>query len=421
MSPRLDQMSNAGDGAPAVFAGPLSPLASTRFALSLGVLSFAFAAGALMIWVAASLDTAPFHFDLVEKLVELPIPQLFAAVGLFIAIRLKGHPVGAALIIASLGYSGFTFLGAYAEYALSPGGPDLPGATLAATLYSMLWVVMLGGMTLLLLLFPGGLFPSTRWSHIATATWLFALLYFAVYPFLPVDLNPPFAHLQSPFAIDALRPFAWLPWVLPTPTELLTAAASLNLLLRFWRSRGVERQQFRLLGIAGIATVITTLLSATPLSVTAYGLQLLSFALIPIAVGVAILRYDLYGIDRVINRALVYAVLTLGLGALYFGLVIGLQRLLEQFSGGSDLAIIATTLAVAALFLPARRRVQRVVDRRFNRRAYDAERTIEAFNARLRESIELDALRAELLTVVDETMQPSGVAVWLRSDRRFAR
>jgi len=136
--------------------------------------------------------------------------------------------------------------------------------------------------------------------------------------------------------------------------------------------------------------------------------------LLPLAIGVAILRHQLYDIDRILNRTLVYALLTATLGAMYLGVVVGLQAVLSSVAGGSDLAIVITTLLVAALFLPVRRRVQEIVDRRFNRRTYDAARTIDAFSARLRQQIDLDTLRYELLAVTEETMQPSRASVWLR-------
>jgi hypothetical protein len=142
--------------------------------------------------------------------------------------------------------------------------------------------------------------------------------------------------------------------------------------------------------------------------------SLLVVCLFPIAAGIAILRHQLYDIDRILNRTLVYAVLTASLGALYAGAVIGLQEVLRPLSGGSDVAIVLTTLVVAALFLPARRVVQTAVDRRFNRRAYDAARTIEAFSARLREQIDLDTLTREMRDIVIETMAPSRISIQLR-------
>jgi hypothetical protein len=382
---------------------------------TLAAVSLALGIGATAILVASYVDAAPFHFPMEERGPDFAVAPLFWATGLFVAIKRQGHPVGLALLIASFGYNGVSFCQAYAEYAFSRGGPDLAGSGLAATAASNLWIFLVGGIFLLLLLFPSGRFPSRRWQVLAIACLGLAASVLFTYPFLPVDLNEPFEELQSPLAIEGLKAFTWLPFVQVLPLEAAAAGASVNLLLRFRRSRGVERAQFRWLGFAGLAVVLTTLSTATPLSLATYGLQLAAFAGLPISVGIAIMRYRLYDIDRIINRTLVYSLLTAGLGALYFGLVVGLQRALEPLSGGSDLAIVITTLVVAALFLPARTRVQRAVDRRFNRHAYDSQRTIEAFSARLREQIDLDTLRYELLAVVDETMQPASTSLWLRA------
>jgi uncharacterized protein (DUF697 family) len=176
---------------------------------------------------------------------------------------------------------------------------------------------------------------------------------------------------------------------------------------------GPESEQLKWFTFAG-AVVIFFLATGSFLAWEgALGTALL-IALFPISAGIAILRYRLYDIDRIINRTLVYGLLTVLLGAVYVAGVFGLGQLLNPITGESALAVAASTLAVAALFQPARRRIQAVVDRRFNRRKYNAAKTVEAFSAHLRDEVDLDALSAELLAVVDQTMQPTTASLWLR-------
>jgi hypothetical protein len=206
---------------------------------------------------------------------------------------------------------------------------------------------------------------------------------------------------------------------------VVLAASLAALVVRFRRSRGIERQQMKWLAFAGSIPVGAFTLSFLLSTASVEGLLInvvfvtgfAALTLIPVAVAIAILRYRLYEIDRVISRTLVYAALTVILGAAYAGLVLAGQAVFSSFAGGSNLAIAVSTLVVAALFLPLRSRVQRVVDRRFNRRRYDAQRTLEAFGARLREEIDLDALTSDLRRAVQETMQPARSSVWLREAR----
>jgi hypothetical protein len=185
---------------------------------------------------------------------------------------------------------------------------------------------------------------------------------------------------------------------------------------------GIERQQLKWLVYAAAMTLLV-IIATQGFQRWQLGAILLFpvLASVPAAAGIAILRYRLYDIDRIINRTLVYGLLTVLLGAVYVGGVFTLGRLLNPITGESSLAVAASTLAVAALFQPARRRLQAVVDRRFNRRRYDAARTVETFSARLRDEIDLNTLSAELLAVVDQTMQPTGVSIWLQPSAETPR
>jgi hypothetical protein len=201
----------------------------------------------------------------------------------------------------------------------------------------------------------------------------------------------------------------------------LLLASALSIVLRFRRSRGVERLQLKWIAFAVATTaVLWTVSDLVPAGWAANlisGAGIVALCSVPVSIGVAVLRYRLYDIDRVISKTLVYGALTAILGAAYVGLVLVCQAVFSSFAGGSDLAIAASTLVVAASFFPVRARVQRVVDRRFYRRRYDAQRTLEAFGGRLREQVELDGLRTDLEDVVAETMQPAHVAIWLREGR----
>jgi hypothetical protein len=203
---------------------------------------------------------------------------------------------------------------------------------------------------------------------------------------------------------------------------LLFGLSLASVVTRFRRSRGIERQQLTWLALAGGVAIVGLLVGimlegrGTWVSDVFIGVAFAGFLLMPVAVAVAILRYRLYEIDRVVSRTLVYASLTVVLGVAYVGLVLAGQWLFSSFAGGSNLAIAVSTLVVAALFLPARSRVQRFVDRRFYRRRYDAQQTLEAFGARLRDRVELQTLGDDLGAVVEETMRPTHVSLWLRHE-----
>jgi len=260
-------------------------------------------------------------------------------------------------------------------------------------------------------LFPTGRSLSPRWRPV---TWL-AVGLTAAYtgagalaPSLQLPTGRTVANPIGVAGIDQDR--GLLGAVLSGLVLVVLAAAILSLVVRFRRSRGVERQQLKWFTYAG-ALVLLAPLSNALIGNVSYVLVLA----LPVAVGVAVLRYRLYDIDRLINRTVVYGLLTALLGGVYAGVVL----VLGQVFGGvgrdpPSWAVAGATLAVAALFQPARRRIQAVVDRRFNRRRYDAAKTIQAFATRLRDQVDLDTLTGELLAVVDLTMQPTQVSVWLR-------
>jgi hypothetical protein len=201
--------------------------------------------------------------------------------------------------------------------------------------------------------------------------------------------------------------------VLTSLALLSLIAAVVSLVLRFWRSQDVERQQLKWFTYAGALVLL-----APVMPILVPSLENAPYVVVialPVAVGIAILRYRLYDIDRLINRTLVYGLLTALLGGIYAGLVLVLGQLFGGLSAEPPTwAVAGATLAVAALFQPARRRIQGLVDRRFNRRRFDAAKTVEAFSARLRDQIDLDTLSTELLAVVDQTMQPTLASLWLR-------
>jgi hypothetical protein len=274
--------------------------------------------------------------------------------------------------------------------------------------------------TFALLLFPNGRLPSHRWRPVA---WL-SVTSIAIICGPGAAWSWPQRGLtllaSNEEGLENAPHLVQLLVQAGLPLLLLCGLASVAaLLVRFRRSRGVERQQLKWFAFAGVITVAGLVLIVTP---SQYGwigplnalVALPILVSMPIAAGIAILRYRLYEIDRVINRTLVYGLLTVGLGTVYVVGVFGLGRLLNPVTGESALAVAASTLAVAALFQPARHRIQAVVDRRFNRRKYNAAKTIEMFSARLRDQVDLDTLARELLTVTDKTMEPTTVSLWLR-------
>jgi hypothetical protein len=345
----------------------------------------------------------------------------FSTMGAVIASRRPDNIIG--WLFCAIGFVGGVRLLSteYAAYSLV-AQPDLSmGGEAVAWIASWLWVPDVGIYLLLALMFPDGRLPSARWRPLAWligAVVLIGTVAVALSPGPIRGLDP----IDNPLGMERLPNVAVL-------TEALLYALGVvavgSVLVRLRRSRGVERQQIKWFAYAGVvlaaSTVITYVLSEASslqwLGWVAFVPGMVGNAGMPVAVGVAILRYRLYEIDLIINRTLVYGPLTATLVALYFGAVVLLQRLFVALTGQqSTLAVVASTLLIAALFTPLRGRIQSFIDRRFYRRKYDARKTLEAFSAKLRDETDLDALSDDLTSVVRETMQPAHVSLWLRPE-----
>jgi hypothetical protein len=337
-----------------------------------------------------------------------------AAVGALLASRRPRHPVGWLLLGIGLGLAANVLVEPYVKYGLLVRSGSLPAAPLLVGFTYTPVVVWLSCAGFVLLLTPTGRLPSPRWrwwAGLAAAAPVVAVVATAVQP----DPLAPDYH-GNPLAVPALARLLAAPGVAAIALVLVSVLVGAGSLVgRFRRARGTERQQLRWLALAAAlaAGLLLVGLVAGYLGRDAvvFASLTLCVALLPLATGAAILRYRLYDLDRIISRTVAYGLLTVLLGGGYVLVVLGLGQLLGR---DSSLAVAAATLAVAAVFQPARRRVQAAVERRFNRRRYDAARTIGAFSARLRDQVDLDDLRGELLTVVDQTMQPTRASLWLR-------
>jgi hypothetical protein len=345
-----------------------------------------------------------------------------ATVGAVLASRRPAHPVGWLLLGLGLSLAAAGVVYAYVRYGLVARPGALPAAGYLAGLSNGMILIWLSCVGFVLLLTPTGSLPSPRWrwwarvAAAAPAVWVLASVVD------PAPMRPEYPAIGNPLAVPGL------PRVLldaATGAVALVVLAGLivgagSLVGRFRRARGVERQQLRWLALAAALASVALLVALAALVMeegfgvfnVALGVCL---ALLPLATGAAVLRYRLYDLDRIISRTLAYGLLTVTLGLGYAGVVLGLGQLLGR---GSSLVVAGATLAVAAAFQPARRRIQRLVDQRFNRRRYDAAQTIAAFSTRLRDEIDLDTLTGELLAVVHQTMQPTQASLWLRPSRR---
>jgi hypothetical protein len=401
---------------------------STALAWSLWLATFGCCAGGLVVTLAL---IRPLTLGILAEgaAFALAFPLGFATVGLVMTLRLPANPIGWLYAAAGLAWSWDIPFGPWIERLVRDRRPLPPLAQAVAVVADFGWApAIVLGVTLPALLLPDGRLRSRRWRVVvatSVAGMALALVGGSLSPGplenqpggnqLGYQLDNP---LGLPGAAGAVAAVAAVTGVLLHWASL--PAAAVCVVLRFRASRGVERQQMRWVAAGATAAVAGLLLSAVG------GLELLPdgaanavvsnviyLALLcpPVAIGVAVLRYRLWDLDRLVSRTVTYALVT-GLLVVPYLLIVPAASRLAGDAGG--LAVAAATLAAVAAFSPLRRRVQDLVDRRFNRRRYDAARTVDAFAARLREQVDLDALQAELLAVVDRTGQPTRATLWLR-------
>ena len=356
----------------------------------------------------------------------LVLSLTFASVGVVVAVRVPENRIG--LVFCLTGFVSIIqlFTWNYADVGLHSHA--LPGTAAATVVNKVISEATAGLLALSLLLFPDGKLPSWRWRPALWALLGGVSLLVIAGLFYPGHYAQPFASQSNPLAlpgvdnglINAVDLGGWM--LVLVGLALGTA----GLVIRLRRAHGVERQQLKLVlsvgALTGLVAVVlmTGWLTAPDGGITPHnpgltGMAALGFVLtaFPLAAGVAILHYRLYDIDVVIHRTLVYGVLTALLLVAYLGFVLFFQLLLRPLTGGSTYAVALSTLAVATLFRPVRRRVQALVDRRLYRRKYDAQQTLESFSERLRNQVDLDELPAELMTVVIQTMQPAHASLWI--------
>ncbi len=406
----------------------MSTRAVAWLAWSLAALTMAMFLASAALYIIALSAQSPSDWITVGTVSELLgfVPFLaFPIVGALIASRRPHNPIGWICLADGLLWSLLGITDYYSRYGVAQPGSVPSPVAITAALGQWLWLPPVGLLGIyMILLFPDGKLPSRRWRPLA---WLSAAvivvgsLSFAIAP----GPLPGLGGVRNPFGVEGTP---WVTLVWPVVAALLPVcilASALSLVLRFRHSRGEERQQIKwiafaasLVGVVFLSGMVTSFIPG--LEYLEWVLQtvgVLSYAGIPIAVGLAVLRYRLYEIDLLINRALVYGPLTAMLALMYFGGVVGLQATFRTVTGQeSTLAVVASTLAIAALFSPLRRRVQSFVDRRFYRRKYDAAKTLQSFSAKLRDETDLDALSSEVMGVVKETMQPAHTSMWLRPD-----
>jgi hypothetical protein len=347
----------------------------------------------------------------------------FATTGALVASHRPENPVGWLLCLTALAFTIGGVCVGVSEYAVREQRDNLVAATVAAWVGAFVWMIGVGvAATFVLLLFPDGHLPSRRWRPVAWLAGTSLCLTTTGLALSPGRIED--TRVTNPVGLTAADTV--LAAAVATGLALLGVsilASCLSLAVRFRNAGREQRQQLKwiaytlplvVLWMAASAVVESTHSGNAAVEI-ANTLVSIGLTVVPVSIGVAMLRHRLYDIDVVINRTLVYGALTATLAAAYLGSVLVLQQVLNPLTAQSDLAVAVSTLAVAALFRPARARIQGAVDRRFYRRRYDAARTLESFTGRLRDEVDLGSVSTDLRGVVHDTMQPVQVSLWLRS------
>jgi hypothetical protein len=400
----------------------MNPRASSWFAWSLVALAVALLAGGIALARTTRSPELELPYGSVgdADYVVLALANVltFSVVGAIVASRHPRNPIG--WIFSTVGLvTGLDALNhGYTEFWLASGWGSRSFGETAAWFGTWAWIVQTVALTFLLLLFPNGRLPSPRWWP---AAWCAGLGISGFVVSYALDAGPlaDFPQVVNPYGLDSpLVRIVGIAGALVVVGSMV--ASAISVIVRARHAGRVERQQIKWLAYGGVVAVGTSLVAgaisiwSVTVSIAVTNLALLA---LPVFTGIAIVRYRLYDIDFLINRTLVYGFLTALLAAVYFGGVTATQTAFRALSGQQEqpqLAIVISTLVIAALFNPLRRRIQAFIDRRFYRRKYNARKTLDAFSARLRDETDLEALNAELVSVVRETMQPAHVSLWLR-------
>jgi hypothetical protein len=351
----------------------------------------------------------------------------YAAVGAILVLRRPRNPIGWLLNGVAICFALLSWPATGTPQEFAAGSVDLPVA-LFAVIHSGLGTSAFFFFAVLVMVFPSGRLPAGRWGRLCRVALGVAIVFAAAAYVLP-EINagyPEFAFVRNPAAVV---PDLAIWQVINTTTVMLPVlivviAGSVSLVVRVRRARGTEREQLRWIAASFavlMSAVVTGLVMSTLVPSSGEGLAwlptIVAFPMIPIAIGVAVLRYRLYEIDRIISRTISYGVVSAILVAVYAGLVLVLQGPLGTITGGETVAVAASTLVAAALFQPIRRRTQAVVDQRFNRARYDAERTIDALAVVLRDEMDLPIVRSAFVDAVARSVEPTAASLWIRSEQ----